>query len=123
MNETHEYHEVRAQIASEGARALVIISGGGIVALLGFLSSIWGENNTTLVRAILDGVSMFSVALVSGVANYFFRFWTSTTFQRRWMVRHWMFWILEWLSIFVSFGFFIGGIAVLVSGARNALVG
>ncbi len=101
----------------------MIISGGGIVALLGFLSSIWGDSNAALIRAVLDGIVMFSVALVSGVANYFFRFWASTTFQRGWTIRHWSFWLLEWLSIVASFGLFISGITVLVNGAKVSIGG
>ena len=121
MSETHRFHEIRAQIATDGAKALLFINGGGIVALLGFLSTVWAAKEADLIIAILQGIWLLALALVSAAANYYFRYWASTTFQREWKIRHWIFWTLEWLSILVSFSIFLFALSTVVSGARNVI--
>ena len=121
MSETHQYHEIRAHIATEGAKALLIINGGGIVALLGFLSTIWRGGDPVVITAILQGIWLLAIGLTSTVANYFFRYWASTSFQREWTIRHRIFWLLEWLSVAGSFILFLSALYVIVTGAQSVI--
>lgn len=121
MIEDRSYHEVRANIATEGAKALLLINGGGIVALLGFLSSVWDEAQPALINGILQGIWLLALALVSAAANFFLRYWASTSFQRGWTRRHQVFRFLEWAVIVLSFLLFLSALSVMLTGAGTAV--
>ena len=121
MVDDRSYHEVRAQIATEGAKALLLINGGGIVALLGFLSSVWDGGEPALITGILQGIWLLSLALVSAASNFFLRYWASTSFQRDWTRRHRFFRFLEWAVIMLSFLLFLAALWVTLGGAGTAI--
>ena len=58
--------EIRAQIDTETVKGLLLINGGGVVALLAFLPSILGKPGyEPLARAILWGLVLFQGGLVA----------------------------------------------------------
>ena len=62
--------ERRAQIDTETVKALLLINGGGTIALLALLPSlITRGGHTTLVRAILFGVLVLVLGLASAVVH------------------------------------------------------
>lgn len=62
--------ELRAQIDSEGVRGLLLINGGGCVALLAFLPTVLGKPEYTLLaKYILWALASFQVGLLSAVIH------------------------------------------------------
>lgn len=62
--------EIRANIDTESVKALLIINGGGAVALLAFLPTVIGKPEyTPLARAALWGLFVFQFGLVSAVVH------------------------------------------------------
>lgn len=115
-----EYHQVRAAIATEGGKALLVINGGAAVALLGFLAAIWKEQGSNqLALAVLDSFLLFGLGVAAAAANFFFRYWTSVANQNGWKIRFKIYWLLEWASVLLSFFFFLAAVLLLVTGAKN----
>ena len=66
--------ETRAAIDSETVRGLLLINGGGAVALLAFLSSIIGKPEfSVLSQAVIWATFLFQVGLVAAVVHNRFR--------------------------------------------------
>ena len=66
--------ETRAAIDSETVRGLLLINGGGAVALLAFLSSIIGKPEfSVLSQAVIWASFLFQVGLVAAVVHNRFR--------------------------------------------------
>lgn len=66
--------ETRAAIDSETVRGLLLINGGGAVALLAFLSSIIGKPDfSALAQAIIWAIFLFQVGLVAAIVHNRFR--------------------------------------------------
>ena len=66
--------EIRAGIDSETVRGLLLINGGGAVALLAFLAGIIEKPDLALLaRAIIWGVFTFQLGLVAAVMHNRFR--------------------------------------------------
>lgn len=62
--------ELRAQMDTETVRALLLINGGGAIALLTLLSSVLGKPDyVDLAHAILCGVLVFMLGLVFAVIH------------------------------------------------------
>ena len=62
--------EIRAQIDTENVKALLLINGGGAVALLAFLPAVLGKPQyEALTRAILWGILLFQAGLLSAVVH------------------------------------------------------
>ena len=62
--------EIRARMDAETAKALLLLNGGGAIALLAFLPSILDiVNYEPLVRAVLWGVLVFMSGLVAAVIH------------------------------------------------------
>ncbi|WP_162628876.1 hypothetical protein [Marinobacter bohaiensis] len=66
--------EIRSNIDTENVKGLLLINGGGAIALLAFLPSILGiEEYRDLVRAVVWGIMGFQVGLVTAVMHNFWR--------------------------------------------------
>lgn len=62
--------EIRANIDSENVKGLLLINGGGAVALLAFLPSILGQPEYyALVRSVICGLLCFQFGLVCAVIH------------------------------------------------------
>ncbi len=76
--------EIRAQIDTENVKGLLLINGGGAIALLAFLPSVLGKAEyESLARAILWGLLIFQVGLVAAVIHNRLRRICSLTYERR----------------------------------------
>ena len=112
-------HEARTQILTGGAKSLLIINGGGIVALLGFLTRLLpfeSDNNRAYASLVLFAIASFTIGLVVAAANYYFRYWASSYYDNGPKEKHPRAHRLEKASVVVSFAFFILGAFVLVIG-------
>ena len=75
--------EIRAQIDTECVKGLLLINGGGAVALLAFLPSVLGKPEyKSFVRAILWGLLIFQVGLVTAVIHNRLRRICSLTYEQ-----------------------------------------
>lgn len=62
--------EIRAQIDSENVKGLLLINGGGAVALLAFLPTVLGKPEyAVLAKAILIGLLLFQFGLLAAVLH------------------------------------------------------
>jgi hypothetical protein len=72
----------RDESATELVKALLIINGGGAVALLAFLQATW-SSAPDLAKPTLLGIAVLSFGALSAASFHFFRHQTSWFFQRR----------------------------------------
>ncbi len=110
-------HTARTEILTSGAKALLLINGGGIVALLGVLTKLLPptkDDEKYFASVVLLGIGMLSAGLVIAAANYYFRFWASTYWERGETGKHSLYFGLERLSVLFSFGFFVLGVSTVV---------
>jgi len=118
MDETQDKRRAeRAEIYTHGVNAALLINGGGAIALLTFLQSVWGSNSAT-VGPIIDSLlflalGVFTAALVNPCRYYTSLYCTSTT-QRRYR----SFWWCTAVSHFVSLASFAVAIVLLVVQLR-----
>src|SRR5256885_304448 len=73
--------EQRAEILNQAFRGLLIIHGGGAVALLAYLQVV-GDRNPALSKIILVGILLLVIGLVLAVLFMTFRYHTSLEDQR-----------------------------------------
>ncbi len=67
-------HEIRASIDSESVRGLLLINGGGAVALLAFLSGVIDKPDLAgLARAVIWAIFTFQLGLAFAVTHNRFR--------------------------------------------------
>ena len=111
----------RDSMAEQGLKALLLLNGGGAVALLAFLQAIWIKH---AMSALVAWIVAALVCLVLGAATagavHFFRYMASMTYQMegagegRKMTR------LHGQATIISFVFFLLGMVIVVVGAfRN----
>lgn len=75
--------EIRAQIDTESVKGLLLINGGGAVALLAFLPFVLGKPEyEPLAQAILWGLLIFQVGLVTAVIHNRLRRICSLTYEQ-----------------------------------------
>lgn len=128
--------ETRAAIDTEAARGLLLVNGGGAVALLAFLSSIIDKPHLhTLVSAVMVAVFFLQVGLVAVVIHNRLRRLCSAQYAlqktrrgkcklfgrelERPCLCHWSAWMFA-LSVFA---FVSGGLIVLVVGLQTVTEG
>lgn len=110
-------HEARTQILTEGAKALLLINGGGIVALLGVLTQFFPPENEAerfFAAAMLCAMASLAFGLMMAAANYYFRFWSSSYWDHGEKNKHQRMYRLEKYSVILSFVFFIVGVLGIV---------
>ena len=111
--------EQRAEVLNQAFRGLLIIHGGGAVALLAYLQAV-GDKNPALSKIILVGILLLVVGLVLAVLFMTFRYHTSLEDQRgnpNW--RTWRRWVFVFL--YGSVAAFAFAMLVLVFGALRTL--
>lgn len=112
-------HDARTQLLSEGAKALLLINGGGIVALLALLATllpIGTEDEKFYALLVLFSIGFFFIGQVLAAANYFFRFRAALHWDTGGAVKHSRFLWFENVSVLLSFIFFLLGVTTLVLG-------
>lgn len=65
----------------EGVKALVLMNGGGAVALLAFLQAIWSKE-PALIKYVLWGLGFLVIGVALAGLVHFFRYHTSLATQR-----------------------------------------
>jgi hypothetical protein len=99
-----EKADIRADISTETVKALLLINGGGAVALLTVFGNIHGKVcYIELSRPILIGVLILLIGLVSAVMHNLFRVQCSK--GRKWACK------ASWVSVSASI------LAIIVTGA------
>src|SRR5690349_892603 len=67
-----DYKMSRANLLTEAFKGLLVINGGGVVALLAFLQAIWEK--TALRQIVLVGIGWMLAGLVVALFSMFLRF-------------------------------------------------
>jgi pilus assembly protein TadC len=68
-----DYKMSRANLLTEAFKGLLVINGGGVVALLAFLQAIW-DKNAPLRQIVLVGIAWMLAGLVVALFSMFLRF-------------------------------------------------
>ncbi len=114
------FTQQRDEASREGVRGLLLINGGGAVALLAFLQAVWSQDED-LAKVVVEGLAAFCIGVaVAGLAS-FLRYHTSFNFQEGNMKRFWWFrrgYIGCW---YLSLASFVVGVIILVHGAWRLL--
>lgn len=128
--------EIRAQIDTENVKGLLLINGGGAVALIAFLPSVLGKPEfAVLAKAILWALLLFQIGLLAAVVHNRLRRVCSLVYENAQANSpsnpnpcHFFGLILKepcvcmrstafmWLSAFL---FFVAGLIVVVGGMTN----
>ncbi len=111
----------RDSMAEQGLKALLLLNGGGAVALLAFLQAIWiKEAMLALVPWIVTAILSLILGAATAGAVHFLRYMASMTYQKegadegRKMTR------VHGLATIFSFVLFLVGMGIVVFGAfRN----
>jgi len=75
--------EIRAQIDTENVKGLLLVNGGGAVALLAFLPYVLGRPGyEAIARAIIWSLGIYQIGLVSAVIHNRLRRICSLTYER-----------------------------------------
>ena len=77
-----DFTEQRNDAAREGAKGLLLMNGGGAVALLAFLQAIW-KDNPRLAKYIVVSIAVLAVGVLLAGVFHFFRYQASFNFQSR----------------------------------------
>ena len=75
-----ERFRVRSEIINQGTRALVLVNGGGAIALITFLQFVWDRK--PLAQAVLLGILLLGLGLAFSLLTSLLRYWTSLKDQR-----------------------------------------
>ena len=108
--------EHRDELAKEGVRALLIMNGGGLLALLAFLQTIWGKlESAALIPSVLNGMSWLIGGLLLVGLSSFFRFHSSYALSANQKI--WWKWQRAYMGCwYVSLVCFIIGTGTVVYG-------
>ncbi len=111
----------RDSMAEPGLKALLLLNGGGAVALLAFLQAIWIKDAMlALVPWIVTAILFLVLGAATAGAVHFLRYMASMTYQKEGADEgRKMTWVHGLATIF-SFVFFLVGMGIVVFGAfRN----
>jgi len=73
-------HEVRAEIANQHVKGLLLINGGSAAALLAFLQAIWADN-PNLAKWVLLALGFLCLGVATAGFSNWLRYMTSLRFQ------------------------------------------
>jgi len=112
-----EYALSRANLLNEAYKGLLVVNGGGIVALLGFLQAIW-DKSPGLAKFTLHGIAFLAIGLALALMIPFFRYHHSRYAQRKESQGETepkgIFWYIYFVCQYSSIVFFGGGASYLV---------
>lgn len=109
--------EFRTQVLTDGAKALLIINGGGIVALLGVVSQILppeGSEERFYTITLLYGILCLSGGLISATLNYYCHYLSSKYWESGDTSKHSCTHRLEIASVCLSIFLFISGVLIII---------
>ncbi len=113
-----ETDKSRADVLTESVKALLLVNGGGAVALLAFLQSVW--SNAALARVTFVGIAWMGAGLVFALLVQPFRFSHSKLVQRT-GDRKTIFWFLYSICEYSSVLAFVVALGHLVCGGLSVL--
>lgn len=113
--------EVRSEILNESTRSLLLINGGGAIAVATWLQAVWSENwAASMLRPQVVGVAFLLAGVLLAALCPFLRYLsffhpkTATPFKNP-------IWWLNAGATVLSLGSFLVGMAFVVLGAWRAL--
>ncbi len=109
----------RAEILTESVKGLLLVNGGGAVALLAFLQAIWSQDKE-LARVVLWGIAMMGGGLVFALLVQPFRVSHSKIVERE-GDRKTVFWFSYVACQYLSVLAFAGALGYLVYGGLEEL--
>jgi hypothetical protein len=110
----------RNEAATELVKALLIINGGGAVALLAFLQAIWVDSHD-LAKPTVIGIAFLSFGAAAAAAFHIFRHQASWHHQSG-SEDDWVkFRCLYLVSASVSLIAFVVGVSIIVAGVLSAV--
>ena len=118
---TSDRHDVRAEIAHQGIRGLLILNGGACVAMLGFTQALWrtpGEPHP-LMSFLFWSLLLYALGAFFGSTVFIPRYFTSLRYeQRKKSAAFWekISWSLQAVPLLC---FFSGTIVFVVGGFRT----
>ena len=80
------WHSVRAEIANQHTRAVLLINGASAVTLLAFLQAVW-HTDPRLARLVLVLLMILCIGIAAGLSNWL-RYETSLRYQAGAESRH-----------------------------------
>lgn len=112
-------HAVRRDgMAEQGLKALLVLNGGGAVALLAFLQAIWvKEAMLALVFWIVVAIACLVLGAATAGAVHFVRYTASMTYQTEGIDEGRKITRVHWWATSASFVFFLLGMVIVVIGA------
>lgn len=115
-----DFTRQRDELGKEGVRGILLINGGGAVALLAFLQAIWSKD-VRLAEYVVHGISLLAFGVfLAGLAS-FLRYHSSFNFQQG-KLRRWLWFRRAYIGCwYSSLLCFLIGIAIVVVGARCVL--
>jgi hypothetical protein len=71
----------RTEILNQFFRGMLLLNGGGCLALLALLQAIWGDISPSFVRIVVFSMALFLAGLVFSAVSQFTRYTTSVDLQ------------------------------------------
>ncbi len=110
-----DFTRQRDEASKEGVRGLLIINGGGAVALLAFLQAIWPKY-PLLSGYVVFGIAVLALGVLCAGLAPFLRYHASYNAQKQNRGR-WLGFRRAYISCwYISLGLFIFGIAIVIFG-------
>ena len=109
----------RAEVFTEAVKSLILVNGGGAVALLAFLQAVW-DRNVALARLSLIGICFMLAGVTFALVIPFFRVPHSHRAEQTEDLKTWM-WYAYYACAYLSVGSFFVGWGYLVVGALRLL--
>ncbi|MFH2137399.1 MAG: hypothetical protein ABII88_02685 [Candidatus Omnitrophota bacterium] len=120
--------EIRAQIDTENVKGLILINGGGAVALLTFLPSILNNPSyEPLSKAILNGLLIFSIGLISALIHNHLRRRCSLAYESSKPIKTFLGFSEPWVGhisyffMYTSYALFIVAVVLVFLGGHTVL--
>lgn len=110
-----EQTRLRAEILNQFFHGMLLLNGGGCIALLAFLQAIWNGVTASFIRVVVIGMTFFLFGLTLTTVGQYIRYRTSLALQfgapggRSWQRAH------SW-SVWLSVAAFLVGSGVVAWG-------
>lgn len=110
----------RNETATELVKALLVINGGGAVALLAFLQAIWTQHHT-LAKPTAIGIALLALGALLAASFHIFRHQASISYQFGTTEQGQRYDCLYLVAAWLSLAAFFIGIVVVVAGVLCAV--
>ena len=105
----------RLEILNQFFRGMLLLNGGGCVALLAFLQAIWNSASRGVMHGILFGMALFIAGLTFTVAGQYLRYEVSKAIQfEKWYGRALQIGYF-WLVVLSGLAFVMGASVIVIA--------